>query len=83
MLENEKVYFHAGDVVELKQEVSNKPRMVVEKVEKLTFKDTMSNSTSTTKLMGVQCFWFDSIGALQRSRFNTKDLRLLSKNADN
>ena len=65
----DKVYFHNGDLVTLKQDLPNKPTMLVERVEKATIQDN-----KTTKLMGVTCIWFSSDMIMQRNRFSTKDL---------
>ena len=36
---NDKVYFNAGDIVQLKQDIPNKPLMIVVKKETSLFKD--------------------------------------------
>jgi hypothetical protein len=67
----EKVYFTPGDVVVIKQEVPNKPIMVVGSVDKAVVR---SGEGSKTTLFGISCFWFTTEGAIQEHRFNTKDL---------
>ena len=67
----EKVYFTPGDEVSIKQDVPNKPRMVVASVDKALMRTT-AGSKST--LFGVTCFWFDKNQVLREYRFNTKDL---------
>lgn len=65
----EKVFFTPGDVVVLRQDIPNKPEMVVSTVDKSTFKDGKS------VLFGVTCFWFTDAKEVQEKRFNTKDLK--------
>jgi uncharacterized protein YodC (DUF2158 family) len=65
----EKVFFTPGDVVQIRQDVSNKPEMVVSTVDKSTFKEGKS------VLFGVTCFWFSDTKFIQEKRFNTKDLQ--------
>lgn len=64
----EKVFFTPGDVVELRQDIPMKPQMIVESVDKSTFKEGKS------VLFGVTCFWFSTDLEIQEKRFNTKDL---------
>jgi uncharacterized protein YodC (DUF2158 family) len=64
----EKVYFVAGDVVRLRQQVPNAPIMVVRTVDK------MAPAGQKPMLLGVTCFWFTTTGEYQEKRFNTKDL---------
>ena len=67
MLE-ERVFFTAGDVVELKQEILYKPIMIVKSVDKIT------PTGERPVLLGILCFWFTEDGTYQEKRFNTKDL---------
>lgn len=68
-MENEKTYFLPGDVVTLRQNIPNKPIMVVVKKETSFIKKEENNI-----LRGIKCRWFTSTGELQESTFNTKDL---------
>lgn len=68
-MENEKTYFLPGDVVTLRQDIPNKPIMVVVKKETSFIKKEENNI-----LRGIRCRWFTSTGELQESTFNTKDL---------
>lgn len=68
-MENEKTYFLPGDVVTLRQNIPNKPIMVVVKKETSFIKKEENNI-----LRGIRCRWFTSTGELQESTFNTKDL---------
>lgn len=61
-------YFSPGDTVVLKQELSNKPVMMVKSV------DRMSESQEKPKLIGITCQWFSVTQELQTARFSTKDL---------
>lgn len=68
-MENDKTYFLPGDVVTLRQNIPNKPIMVVVKKETSFIKKEENNI-----LRGIRCRWFTSTGELQESTFNTKDL---------
>ncbi len=74
MYNKEKVYFIPGDLVELKQDIPNKPLMMVKKVVKNRLRDETSTSKKET-LLGVECFWFTTSGQIQKETFSTKDLR--------
>ena len=77
-LEEDKVYFNAGDVVQLKQDIPNKPIMIVVKKETSLFKhDSKRLEDKRPILKGIRCRWFTSTGELQESIFNTKDLKKL------
>lgn len=71
----ENVYFNPGQVVELKQDIPNKPRMVVVKKETSIFKHDKKDTHSI--LLGIRCRWFTDDGQLQEAVFNTKDLKLI------
>lgn len=71
-MEDEKIYFMPGDVVTLKQEVPNKPTMIVVKKETNIFKN--SGVETQPALKGIKCRWFTKDGLLQEAVFNTKDL---------
>ena len=68
-MNEEKVFFTAGDVVTLRQDISNKPVMVVKTVDKVT-----PGHGEKPVLFGITCFWFTTTGEFQEKRFNTKDL---------
>lgn len=77
MMENnyeEKSYFRPGDCVTLRQDIPNKPTMIVVRKEITIFKDQYQN----TQLRGIRCRWFSTDGALQEATWNTKDLIKLS-----
>lgn len=64
----EKIFFTAGDEVELRQDVPNKPIMVVKSIDKV------NPTGEKPMLFGITCFWFTTEGEYQEKRFNTKDL---------
>lgn len=70
-MENDKIYFMPGNIVTLKQDIPNKPIMIVVKKETLVFKHADSKEPI---LRGIRCKWFTSYGEIQESVFNTKDL---------
>ena len=67
-MNDEKVFFTAGDVVTLRQSIPNVPTMIVRSVDKATVHG------EKPMLFGITCFWFTSLGEFQEKRFNTKDL---------
>lgn len=71
-MEENKIYFKAGDIVTLNKDIPNKPIMLVIKKESRIFKkDDESN------LKGIKCIWFTTNGELQECIFNTKDIELV------
>jgi len=66
--EQEKVFFTPGDRVIIKHQLENKPIMLVQSVDKSTLR------TDKGLLLGVTCIWFNTLGEIQKNRFNTKDL---------
>jgi hypothetical protein len=64
----EKIFFTAGDVVTLRQNLPMKPTMVVKSVDK------MQAQGEKPMLFGITCFWFTTELEYQEKRFNTKDL---------
>lgn len=74
-MEEDKIYFNAGDVVQLKQNIPNKPTMIVVRKETSLFKhDNKRVEDRYPILKGIRCRWFTSTGELQENIFNTKDL---------
>lgn len=67
----DKIYFLPGDVVSLKQNIPNKPIMIVVKKETSLLKNKMSEDNI---LKGIRCRWFTTDGTLQEAIFSTKDL---------
>ena len=73
MTRQEKVFLQPGDVVTLKQDVPNKPTMIVVRKEINVFKD-QPNGIS---LKGIRCRWFTADGFIQEMVVSTKDLVLV------
>lgn len=69
----EKVFFVPGDIVQMKQDIPNKPLMVVLKIERSIIKNTEGKDY----LRGVRCRWFSDDKKLQEAVFSTKDLLLI------
>ena len=70
----DKIYFLPGDVVSLKQNIPNKPIMIVVKKETSLLKNKISEDNI---LKGIRCRWFTTTNQLQEAIFNTRDLILL------
>ena len=72
MENDDKIYFLPGDVVTLKQDLPNKPEMIVVKKETLTIKPKEGGKEEYLK--GIRCRWFSTDNKLQEAVWNTKDL---------
>ena len=70
----EKVFFTPGDVVTLKQDIPNKPTMIVKSVDKVTIRGRGGSGEAKPTLFGITCIWFTDQMDIQEYRFNTKDL---------
>ena len=78
-MEDVNIYFNPGDVVQLKQNIPNKPVMIVVKKETSLFKhDDKRLEDKRPVLKGIRCRWFTSTGELQESVWNTKDLKKIN-----
>ncbi len=66
----DKTLFFPGDLVTLRQELPNKPVMVVVRKESTFFRDENKNNS----LKGIRCRWFTTDNTLQEAVWNTKDL---------
>lgn len=68
-----RVYFNPGDVVTIRHDIDNTPKMwVIEKVVRsLLNKET---NEKENLFLGIKCRWFDNNGDLQEELFSTKDL---------
>ena len=72
------VYFVPGQIVTLKQDIPNKPLMLVVKKETSLFKhDVKKMEDKKSALIGIRCRWFTTTGELQEAIFSTKDLILV------
>ena len=72
--EEDKIYFLPGQVVRIKQDIQNRPDMIV--IGKVTnvFKRNVDKRNS---LKGIKCIWFNTQQELQEGVFSTKDLELV------
>lgn len=70
----EKVFLNPGELVTLKQNIPNKPIMIVVKKETSVFKHDRLNDKKPI-LIGIRCRWFTTNGELQEATFSTKDLQ--------
>ena len=66
----DKTMFLPGDLVTIRQELPNKPVMVVVRKESTIFRD----ENKTNNLKGIRCRWFTVNCELQEAIWNTKDL---------
>ena len=62
--------FFPGDLVSLRQDLPNKPVMIVVRKESTIFRDDVKNNN----LKGIRCRWFTINNELQEAVWNTKDL---------
>lgn len=72
MSDNDKVYFQPGNVVTLKQDLANKPEMMVVQKKQMLIRPKDAETSSC--FMGILCRWFTKDQQLQEAVFNTKDL---------
>lgn len=70
-MNEQKQFFFPGDTVTLRQNIPNKPVMIV--VKKVT-KTIRTENLQGDFFQGILCRWFTTMGQLQESIFNTKDL---------
>lgn len=71
----EKIFLNPGEIVTLKQDIPNKPIMLVVKKETSVFKhDSKRLNDKKPILIGIRCRWFTTTGELQEATFSTKDL---------
>lgn len=70
---DEKIYFVPGQLVTLRQDIPNKPIMLVHRVERSIIRSDDKNAL----LKGVKVRWFTENGFLQEAVFSTKDLILV------
>lgn len=75
MEQKDKVFLKPGDIVTLKQDIPNRPTMLVMRKESNFFKDNAPVGASTLK--GIRCRWFANDGSEQQAIFSTKDLVLI------
>ena len=71
----DKIFLNPGEIVTLKQDIPNKPVMIVIKKETSVFKhDNKRLNDKKPILIGIRCRWFTTTGQLQEATFSTKDL---------
>lgn len=71
----EKIFLNPGEIVTLKQDIPNKPVMLVVKKGTSVFKhDSKRLNDKKPILIGIRCRWFTTTGELQEATFSTKDL---------
>ena len=70
-MEDQKIYFMPGERVQLKQDIQNKPTMIVVGKVSSIFKHSEDKENI---LKGIKCIWFDKQQVLHEYIFNTKDL---------
>jgi uncharacterized protein YodC (DUF2158 family) len=68
----EKIFFMPGDIVTLKQDIPNKPIMIVVKKVTSTFRYNAESKEDFFK--GIKCRWFTTDGTMQEALYNTHDL---------
>lgn len=66
----DKMMFFPGDLVTLRQDLPNKPVMIVVRKESTIFRD----ENKTNSLRGIRCRWFTTSNKIQEAVWNTKDL---------
>ena len=72
-IEQDKIYFVAGDIVEVRHNIENKPKMfVTDKITK-SIKDKDGNIENV--FLGLKCKWYDKNQVLHEAIFSTKDLK--------
>lgn len=72
---DEKIFLNPGEIVTLKQDIPNKPIMIVVRKETSLFKhDQRRLNDKKPILIGIRCRWFTTTGELQEAVFNTKDI---------
>ena len=70
--EDDRIYFTPGQLVRIKQDLANKPIMLV--VGKVSNVFKHSSDQKNNVLKGIKCIWFNTKQELQEGIFNTKDL---------
>ena len=77
-MEETNIFYNPGDLVQLRQNIPNKPKMIVVRKETSIFKHDIKRSQDKKPvLIGIRCRWFTTDGSLQEAVFSTKDLELI------
>lgn len=72
-MEENKTFFLPGDLVKVRQEIDNRPVMIVKGKETSRFTPN-KDEAGANYLAGIRCVWFDKEQRLQEAVFNTKDI---------
>lgn len=72
--EEEKTYFLPGQIVRVKQDIPNRPEMIVLGKVTNVFR---KNAEKGGALKGIRCMWFNANQELQEGVFSTKDLEIV------
>jgi len=72
----QKQFFLPGDIITLRQDIPNKPTMIM--VKKVT-KSIKIDGTKGNYFQGILCRWFTTQGLMQEAVYNTKDLLKINK----
>lgn len=75
MFENDKVYMNPGNIVRVKHDIDNRPKMMV--VEKVSHTLMDKDGVKSNSFAGIRCAWFDKNQTYQSAVFSTKDLELV------
>lgn len=68
--QEDKIFYVPGDLVMMKQDIPNKPKMVVVRIER----SIMKTNDGQGYLKGVRCRWYSDDKKLQEAVYSTKDL---------
>lgn len=71
-IDDDRVYFMPGELVRIKQNIPNRPTMIVIGKVSNVFKHNQDIKGNVLK--GIKCMWFSVNMELQEAIFNTKDL---------
>lgn len=69
-MKDKMVFFNAGELVELKQDLPHKPVMMVKRIVK-----SRKSADVKTIFLGIKCCWFTSTGDYREQIFSSKDLK--------
>ena len=83
-MRKEHIFFCPGEICQIKQDIPNRPTMVVKRIVKARLPELSKTASSKEQLdhekknknafLGVKCFWFTASGEYQEELFNSKDL---------
>lgn len=72
-----RVYLTPGNIVRVKHNIENRPKMIVTEKANKSIKNKDGEYESL--FVGIKCIWFDKNQDLQTAIFNTKDLELIEE----